>query len=123
MITAIAILAMAAVPKPDVSELGIEVSAPGLLELKSKVVGRPDSACRMARPRVTQCIIGEGSEIYQFTEDGHKAHPTGYFLGYAERDGVLQLEERGWTASDKARVAASFFAKSRRAKPAPIAPE
>lgn len=101
---------------PAVSELGIKVGAGGLMELKGKVTSREDAACREARSDVTLCVIGDGGEVYQFTEEGHPAHPSGYFLGYAERDGTIQLEERGWTASEDA---SAFFAGARKAEPKP----
>ena len=99
--------------EPAVSELGINVSSSGLFELKSKVTGRSDASCLTPRDLVTLCVIGDGQEVYQFTEADHPAHPSGYFLGYAKRDGQFQLEERGWTAAVSEDAAATFFARSR----------
>lgn len=110
------------IAEPTVSELGIEVGPSGLAELKSKVRGREDASCQSPRQAVILCVIGAGGEVYQFTETGHPAHPSGYFLGFAERDGTWQLEERGWTAQDDEDAAQRFFTRARSAEPAPQRP-
>lgn len=117
----VAVLALASQPEPALSELGIEVEAGGLTELSTKVRSRTDSKCILDRPAVTLCVVGAGGEVYQFTEPGHPAHPSGYFLGYAKRDGTVQLEERGWTATDEDHQAEKFFEEAQQAEIKPEA--
>ena len=107
--------------QPDVSELGIRVGSSGLGELKAKVTGREDAACSEARENVTLCTIGEGFEVYQFTEEGHPAHPSGYYRGFVMSGGEQRLEERGWTAIDTDSPS-TFFAASQQAKTQPKKP-
>lgn len=100
-------------PVPDFSDLTLRSGASGLTELKSKVMGRDDTHCHaMAMPAV-MCHIGDGRELYTFTEEGAPAHPSVLFRGFVvTEDGSPQLQERGWSAADEA-AAASFFASVR----------
>ena len=97
-------------PIPDVSELGLNVSASGLAELQAKVEGREDGHCHpMSRPAI-MCHVAGGREVYTFTEPGDPAHPAALFRGFVTaEDGTPRLEERGWTAGD-AEAAETFFA-------------
>lgn len=100
-------------PMPDFSDLSLRSSADGLLELKSKVLGRDDAHCHALASRAVSCLIGDGRETYTFTEDGAPAHPSALFRGFGvDENGLPQLQERGWSAADEA-VAASFFASVR----------
>lgn len=85
-------------PEPDVSELEIVVSAAGLAELTSKVESRDDAECFSPSYQTTACFVANRSQVYQFTTDGHPAHPVAYFIGYDQG----RLEERSWIAGDKA---------------------
>ncbi len=105
---------------PVVSDLGIVVNAPGLAELREKVVTREDATCEGAE--IGQiCRIAPGNELYVFTAEADPAHPAAMFRGYVsdEDSGETSTQQRGWTAGD-ANAAQGFFA---RVTAAGIAPE
>lgn len=96
-------------PIPDFSDLTLRSSADGLAELKSKVTGRDDAHCHALASRAVSCLIGEGREVYTFTEEGAPAHPSALFRGFgADEDGEPQLQQRGWSAADESEAAAFF---------------
>jgi hypothetical protein len=135
LLIAVAVLTSAACAKapeegakqaPAVSELGLAVGPAGLAELRNKVASRDDATCsdQLGAPLigVEQCVVASGAEVYSFTQESHDAHPAAMFRGYAERNGAIQLEHRGWRAGDEA-AAMQFYEDVKAAGQAPEMPE
>jgi len=100
-------------PIPDLRELNLRMSGEAIATLKQDVEARKGANCQAMASPATLCDAANGREVYMFTEDGIRAHPSVIFRGFVVGDdGVAQLQERGWSAAEDD-AAQRFFATMR----------
>lgn len=99
-------------PVPDVSDLTLRSTKAELAELQLSITEQAGTHCHAMASRAVMCHVGDGKEVYAFTEVGAPAHPSVLYRGFVTtEDGEVQLKERGWSAADET-AAASFFASA-----------
>ncbi len=98
---------------PALSDIGIQTSADGLIQLAEKVRGREDAQCFFEN-NLEICPVRGGQEVYTFARPEDDAYPAILFQGYVDFEDTIRLEERGWFGGNE--EAAQLFFKSAQSK-------